>query len=553
MAINLYSPLLRKDHVDSRLEMLEGLISNGIIQYAATAASDETLLQQRIKALQEQEKHFFDLLNITQGSSINDKFIELNSRVSSCNLRLSNLNGQMIEEEILNLCSAAYHERLLKFLQEEISSGAMGESVQQALSGPEWKKEFIRYINENVPSKSGQKGRLRASAKGISGFEGDFEELTAKVLTSAAKDKIETLVTEHLKKQGITTPVYQYLINNSSVVVDPMDWTGVVKGLTPSQAEKLLDSAELEIINKNIEELIVRYAAAQNEPLLRQVVNLVIRSNKFAFFVGKNLKAITGLLGEIQGLYYLSTLTNTPPSHWYSGQGVDYGPFAKMRWVADTRRGNLSQKASIDILLEDIGIQVKNTTRDITDSYYNTVNFSGKGISLNSLARALNIEDSLFIDAVSSLYQTYGFNVEYQTKGEVYMEGDNPIFVPTREKMETLITMTERLFGIWLECAMHMGTNKSFETALETNVNAVYFINGLFYSSSEILMMLYDALKKGSRSGARISAIMPRKGSNIVSYLNDKKRQESMYGISKQTRDIDLRVTMSFDFNSLLK
>jgi hypothetical protein len=31
MAINLYSPLLRKDHVDSRLEMLEGLISNGII------------------------------------------------------------------------------------------------------------------------------------------------------------------------------------------------------------------------------------------------------------------------------------------------------------------------------------------------------------------------------------------------------------------------------------------------------------------------------------------------------------------------------------------
>ena len=104
------------------------------------------------------------------------------------------------------------------------------------------------------------------------------------------------------------------------------------------------------------------------------------------------------------------------------------------------------------------------------------------------------------------------------------MEGDNPIFVPTREKMETLITMTERLFGIWLECAMHMGTNKSFETALETNVNAVYFINGLFYSSSEILMMLYDALKKGSRSGARISAIMPRKGSNIVSYLNDKKR-----------------------------
>jgi phosphatidylserine/phosphatidylglycerophosphate/cardiolipin synthase-like enzyme len=186
----------------------------------------------------------------------------------------------------------------------------------------------------------------------------------------------------------------------------------------------------------------------------------------------------------------------------------------------------------------------------MTDDFYNVVEFA-HGVSLNELVKALDIQDSAFVDAISSLYQTYGFNIEYQRKDGSYVAEANKEFAPTRERMEILLSLAERLFGVWLECAMHMGANKSFETALDTNVNSIYFINGLFYSSSEILIMLYDALRKGTKSGARVRATIPKKDYNIVTYMNSGERKSSMYGISKTNRDIDLKVSMAFDFGSL--
>ena len=524
MAINLYSPLLRKDHVDARLELIEQKIADGLIYYMGTI--DDTEIEQKIRVLQDQEDYFFDLLNINGTKTTQQKMQELNKRVERANLNLGNLNGSMIQEQILDICSAAYHERLLKFLQEEMSKGSFGDELKDALQTKEWKQAFIGYLNKHTTTKTGQSGRLKIKTKGLTSFHGDFEELTAKELTYTAKERMQSLVEQHLKQQGINVPIYQYLINKTSVQLDPMDWTGMVKGLTEKQAKTLLDDDELKEVNDAVKELIVQYAQAPNPELLRKVVNLVIRTNKYAFFVGKNLKAITGLLGEIQGLYYLSVLTDTDPDRWYP-EGS--GELAKMQWVADIRRGKGSKKASIDILLDNIGIQVKNTTRDITDDFYNTVDFSGGGITLNALAAAIEMEQSEFIDAVSSLYQTYGFNIEYQTENGKYIAADNADFVESRQKMDSLIKMAERLFGVWMECAMHMGANKSFESALEeTNANSIYFINGLFYSSSEILTMLYDALKKGTKSGVRMRAIMPNKGTNIVSYLNDKKRKQSI-------------------------
>ena len=549
MSVNLYSPLLRKDHVDTRLEQIGELINKGLVAYAAPSDESDAELERRIEILQEQENHFFEMLNIPTNIDVNTRFAILNDRVQSCDLRLSNLNGSMIQEEILDICSAAYHERLLKFLQEEISKGNFGEELKQALQSDGWKNAFINYLNENVATKTGQKGRLKTKTKGLQGFSGNFKDLTAKELTSTAKERIEALVTEYTKNLRSDKPVYDYIIDKSSVKVEAMDWTGVIKGLTVNQAKRLLDDGQLQEINNKIKELIEKYAQAPDNGVLNQVLDLVIRTNKYAFFVGKNLKAITGLLGEIQGVYYLSVLTNTSPSLWYPSDGP--GEFAKMQWVADIRRGKLSQKASIDILLDNVGIQVKNTTREMTDEFYNVVEFV-HGISLDELAKALDIQDSAFMDAISSLYQTYGFNIEYQRKDGSYVAEDNEEFAPTREQMEVLLSLAERLFGVWLECAMHMGANKSFETALETNANSIYFINGLFYSSSEILIMLYDALRKGTKSGARVRASMPKKDYNIVTYMNNKDRRSSMYGQDKAIRDIDLKVSMAFDFGSLL-
>jgi hypothetical protein len=46
----------------------------------------------------------------------------------------------------------------------------------------------------------------------------------------------------------------------------------------------------------------------QDRELIRAIINHILREDPHVFFVGGNTKDITGLLGEISGLYYLSKL-----------------------------------------------------------------------------------------------------------------------------------------------------------------------------------------------------------------------------------------------------
>ena len=96
MSVNLYSPLLRKDHVDTRLEEIGDLINKGLVAYAGPPDETDAELERRIKILQEQENHFFEMLNIPTDIDVNKRFVILNKRVQKGDLRLNNLNGSMI-------------------------------------------------------------------------------------------------------------------------------------------------------------------------------------------------------------------------------------------------------------------------------------------------------------------------------------------------------------------------------------------------------------------------------------------------------------------------
>lgn len=120
--------------------------------------------------------------------------------------------------------------------------------------------------------------------------------------------------------------------------------------------------------------------------------------------------------------------------------------------------------------------------------------------------------------------------------------------------MEELITLTENMLALWMEAAMHIGVNRSAQNAVEDNVNAIYFINGIFYGASDILRQLFKAVKDNVKSGFSISASMPTNGENIVHYLNryrNTDRKRSMYGTAKN-ESIDLKISTSFNFESLL-
>lgn len=547
MAINLYSPLVRKSHVDERLRQIEAAINSGKLYYLAN--DNDARIEARIQALRESEKQFFAMFGIKKGTT-KEMCQELNARISNpkTGCQLTTMNGAIIQEAILDICSSSYHESLLNYLREKIVTDQMLEEQVGALGNDAtWVEALISFLNNEITKSTGKQGRLHTDTKGLAGMsEKKFKELTAKQLTSRAKQIVEKMVTSHIRERGIKEPVYEVVIRELGIEVAPNDWRGLVKGLTPSQAKVLIQSEEtLNQINETIIKLILNHAAGANQNRLRNVIQYFVLNNpngKYAFFVGKNDKAITGLLGEIQGLYYICSLFgySTPQELASSGKNL--------LWLADTY-GNNSKKMSIDILLENIGIQVKNTSRELTDPYANVVSFSQGKFTLQKLAEIMGLEDTSIIDAISSLFQTYSFNVEYQFNKEQYVEESNPEFNPTRLEMERLIELTESMFALWMEAAMHIGINYSADVA-QSNANTIYFVNGLFYGASDILQQLYEAVDRKS-SGFRIIASPSEKKYNIVNYLNEKKRKQSMYGVAKSDK-INLKITTSFDFGSLL-
>ena len=226
----------------------------------------------------------------------------------------------------------------------------------------------------------------------------------------------------------------------------------------------------------------------------------------------------------------------------------------RLTWLADTY-GKTSKKLSIDILLDAVGIQVKNTTRDIEDDFYYNVDFTKSKLTLKTLMNEMGVTDEKLVELVSSLFQTHLFNVEYQYEEGGYVQAENLDFRDSREKMEELISLTESMLALWMETAMHIGVNKSARTAIADNVNAIYFVNGVFFGASEILSRLFKAVEDNTKStGMSITPVLPTGGETIVRYLNRGKRGErkkSMFGTEKN-KDVDLKINTSFNFMSLL-
>ena len=82
-------------------------------------------------------------------------------------------------------------------------------------------------------------------------------------------------------------------------------WSTITEDLTPTEAKERLTENEINEINLKIKTLILSKINNDVE-LISKIIDYILSKDKTAFFVGKNINDITGILGEIQGLYYLS-------------------------------------------------------------------------------------------------------------------------------------------------------------------------------------------------------------------------------------------------------
>ena len=260
----------------------------------------------------------------------------------------------------------------------------------------------------------------------------------------------------------------------------------------------------------------------------------MLKENKYLFFVGKNVNEITGILGELQGIYYLAKLFR---GDWRRA----------IRWRGGTNTGAGNTKPHQDILLKEFGIQVKNTTKESLIDM-SAVSFSE--MKLDSMLARAGISPAV-ADVFVNYYGTLAFNVEYhrdrrRRAGSQYLPGlrmtdkNAKRFAANRAHLIALEKDIETLLSMFAAAFMYLDVSDQAQ-GLDTNV--LFLLGGAaFYTASQVLTdVLEDLEREKRRFGIKASF---SRGENIIAALNAQSRSPNF---SRAVVN-DIKLTSSFKF-----
>ena len=328
------------------------------------------------------------------------------------------------------------------------------------------------------------------------------------------------------------------------LTVEPaIDWFKYTKGKKASEVD-LNDKA----IQKKIvlfKQDLINYIRTQAPEIkhVADIVDYVISKDPTAIFIGENEKAITGLCGEIEALCYLGQLL---------GDKFSLNPKV-LDWAAKNKDNGKQYHA--DILLNDFGIQVKNSTKDIMDEDISFVNSSLKTFLLKVLDSAADVEN------IMSIYQAYYFNQPYiatynkATGTASFQIGNNQAFSDTRQKIESLKAAADSILNKLEATLLYIGVGDASDNQFG---NVMFFVGGELFFASEILTDILDKIGAISNFNVDISY---NSNYNITTFLNDNGpqafRSPNNTQLALQFADSmisdNIKLTSSYNFGSLLK
>ena len=249
--------------------------------------------------------------------------------------------------------------------------------------------------------------------------------------------------------------------------------------------------------------------------MINKIIDYILEEkNYYAFFVGRNENDITGLLGEIQGIYYLSKFLG----------GFNEG---LIQWRGGTYTGDKSTKPHQDILLNGLGIQVKNTTREIFDSF-GEVGFTEA--SIPTILERINIS-SYAKDVFENFYGTVNFNIEYhydgrRKEGTRYLPGlrmsdkNAKRFKNERQNLLKYQQDIDNLLSLFGATLMYLDV---YEDSQKLDANVLFLLGGVaFQTASQILSELLEDIKREEKK-FRITASY-KQDKNIITALNSNTR-----------------------------
>ena len=320
----------------------------------------------------------------------------------------------------------------------------------------------------------------------------DIPEVMKQAYLSWKAEKGENFLTIHLGTSNNKQNILSYMKSKNSVLKT-----------IPGYETALLYT------NRYMIDYICLNCPGADRYILEKCIQDILKDKPEAFIVGAQSTNLTGILGEIQGLYYIR----------YILQENKVDNLLSAEWVGGLKNphADVILKSATDIF----GIQVKNTSIDNAKHRIAFENFKStvaKGLSTDSFlslewaktqmghqynATFIDPEDKQLYDAAVSILGMYEFNIPFVSRHEgnrnVYYEADIsdvPDFAPTRERIERDAKIAKILLAQFIAGMMYMqlSTEINESNINNANANTLYLIGGKLAITSATI--LKDMVKK---------------------------------------------------------
>lgn len=466
-------------------------------------------MQETLNRLKTKQQALFDTLGVKDIEDLNKRLREYREKVI-------NLSGSGLAQSfilILEAKSQREYDGFIAAVEEIIKKDILNDKTYAEITQDIVHKEVMKMLNKGRKGKS-----LYYSASGF-----DTSKVNPQKFTAEQKREWKNLIAQRVKNDSLSYPkakeYIEIISEESQNEIDDtitFSWYGISDHLTQKEAKEKFakDPTGLRIINQRFKELILsRINDQEDKMLISIIVDHVLDEEPYAFFVGNNINEITGVLGEIQGLFYMSTFLRD------KNKSVD------LIWRGGKINKATSQKPHQDLLLnEKFGIQVKNTTKDILQEHHR-VDFSDNTLQ-HMLSEKMGLSPEI-TEVFKAYYGTLSFNVPYHREDGRYLPGLNENdrhamkFAIYRNQLENLEQQVETLLSLYATSLMYLDEAEEFETDKDANI--LFLIGGAAaYTAADILQTILNELEKNTHFRIKAKTNNER---NIISALNDKNRE----------------------------
>jgi hypothetical protein len=498
-----YIDLYRAADVATRVKNLAAFITNDALSDKAIQEQKNNLNAQ-IQILKNKEAALFKLLKVKNIEKLNQRLEEY--RADTLNLFGQGLHKNFIfpleNDKIKDY--GKYEKAIYEVIKDLIktseknfidkSEGTFGNFVYAIV---------MSALNAKNSQSNKQIGHFHARhGYDLGSSSTTIEEIINPLYFSEEQKKRLQEIMEEKYNNGNFPAVADFLISKNSNGQSITTWFDYTDRKTSKKA-KNLDKTNA---NQNIKNMIIN-KNPQAQPLLGTVIDYVLQKQDTAFYVGKNEKEITGILGEIQAIYFLCKLTDSVPGETVQWKGG----------IIDKSKG---KKPHQDIALKSLGIQVKNTTKDLEKQIDMDINFWD--LNIHEFLKRLELSESVK-EMFLNYFGTYQFNVPYVKKENgSYQKADeavgagSEIFNPAREKLEDLQSDIDKLFSVFAASLMYMDIG---EDVPKIDANILYILGGTAaITASQILDKIKNSFQ--TKTPILINSFLKTKETNIVGMLN---------------------------------